>query len=74
MPKRRPKSVFCPEQVKKRRKKKKLTQAELAEKTGLSEYTIRFIETGRRVPGGVTLGLLADALEVSVKVFYVATL
>lgn len=46
------------------RKKKKLTQFELAEKIDVSEMTIKKIETEKQWPSGKTLALIATALEV----------
>lgn len=41
-----------------------LTQAELAEKSGVSKCTITFIENGKIVPRAITLIKIADALGI----------
>lgn len=45
------------ERVKARRKKKKLTQRELAERLGVSESYISRLEAGQRSLSGLELGL-----------------
>lgn len=45
---------------------RKLSQSELAEKTGLQPSAVSHFETGRRSPSFDNLRLLADALEVSI--------
>jgi transcriptional regulator with XRE-family HTH domain len=47
------------------REAKKLSQADLAERTGLQPSAISHFETGRRAPSFDNLKKLADALEVS---------
>jgi transcriptional regulator with XRE-family HTH domain len=47
-----------------------LTQQELADKAGVSQYTITEIETGRREARPSTLRKLADALDVEVADFF----
>jgi len=42
-----------------------LSQPELAERAGLSRFTITRIETGRRIPHRATLTVLALALGVT---------
>ncbi len=54
------------ENIKCLRKKKKLTQFELAEKSDVSEMTIKKIETGKQWPSGKTLAQIASALEVDI--------
>jgi transcriptional regulator with XRE-family HTH domain len=53
-----------PGNLKQARLKKKLTQADLAERTGLSVAYISLLERGARCPPLPTLDLLADALGV----------
>lgn len=48
--------------LKKKRKEKHWTQAELAEKSGVSQQAISFIESERNTPSEGTLRLLAKAL------------
>ncbi len=48
------------------RKLRNLTQAELAEKVGLSSNFIALIESGRRAPSFETLEKLIEVLNVSV--------
>lgn len=55
--------------IKKARENARLTQRQLAEKTGLATVTIGQYERGGRNPGGPQLQLLADALGVSVQIF-----
>ena len=52
------------------RKLKGLTQVELAALSGVSQYTITEIETGRREPRPSTLHKLAEALGVEVADFF----
>jgi transcriptional regulator with XRE-family HTH domain len=52
--------------LKELRKKKKLTQLELAQKTGLSHAYIGRLEIGRHDPQLSTLKKLAKALKVTV--------
>ncbi len=47
--------------------KKGLTQAQLAEKLGVSQNTISFYETGARFPSRNNLYKLAEALDCDVK-------
>jgi transcriptional regulator with XRE-family HTH domain len=54
------------EALRRLRKRKGLTQQELAKHAGVSQYTITEIETGRRDPRPSTLRKLADALGVEV--------
>lgn len=48
------------------RKKKKLTQFELAEKADVSEMTIKKIETEKQWPSGKTLIQIANVLGVDI--------
>lgn len=48
------------------REAKKLTQTELAEKTGLQPSAVSHFETGRRAPSFDNLRRLADALSVTI--------
>ena len=43
-----------------------MTQEDLAEAVGVSDRTVRNIERGTNGPNLVTIGKLAEALEVSV--------
>lgn len=52
--------------LKKRRKDKKLTQVELAHKSGVSQQAISFIESERNTPSEGTLKLLAKALDCTI--------
>lgn len=58
--------------VKEAREEKRMTQEELAEKSGVSRVTIIAIESGKSVDVKVsTLVKLADALETTVdKIFF----
>lgn len=53
--------------VKKYRKKKKLTQAKLAEIVGVNPNTIAYIEEGYRFIRAETLARLCNVLEVTPK-------
>ena len=48
------------------RKRRKLTQRELSDLSGVSQQAISFIENGRNTPNEGTLQLLAKALDSSV--------
>ncbi|MGG3426904.1 helix-turn-helix transcriptional regulator [Bacillus licheniformis] len=50
--------------IKNQRCKKKLTQLELAEQTGLSRSYISDIENGRYIPGASTLTSLAICIDL----------
>ena len=54
-----------PERLKKIRKRKGLTQTQLAEKIGISYQLISYYETGRHTPSMVVLEWLCQALGVS---------
>ena len=58
------------EAVRRFRRQLGLTQQELANKAGVSQYTITEIETGRREARPSTLRKLADALDVEVADFF----
>lgn len=53
------------EKIRTMRKKKGLSQRELAAKTGFSERAIQSWESGKRLPGYDGLLALADVLNVS---------
>lgn len=53
--------------IQKVRKSKNITQEELAEKIGVSQTWIAYIETGRDVPNIKMLGKIAKAIGVKVK-------
>lgn len=57
--------AICGTRIRKRRQSLGLTQAELAEKTELSETAIRSYELGNRNPKDVHREMIAKALEVS---------
>jgi transcriptional regulator with XRE-family HTH domain len=54
-----------PEILRKERDNKKLSQSELAERSGLQSSAISHFETGKRSPSFENLKRLADALAVS---------
>jgi len=54
------KELLCEE-----RKKRKLSQQELSEKSGLSRQTISLFETGRRVPTLLSIFHLSKGLDLS---------
>ncbi len=58
------------DELKRLRRLRGLTQQELAERSGVSQYTITEIETGRREPRPSTLRKLARALDVEVSDFF----
>ena len=59
------------EKIRELREKAKLSQEELAERSGLSRVTISFIETGKLESVTTkTLKQIAEALGVSVKIFF----
>lgn len=55
-----------PQKIKEARKKKGLSQSELAEKSGVSQPAISKIERGDRSPNIITIGMLAAALDIPV--------
>jgi transcriptional regulator with XRE-family HTH domain len=52
------------ERLRRLREERLLTQVELAEKAGVSQWTISQIESARQKPRFSTLRRLADALEI----------
>lgn len=56
------------EELKRRRKEAKLTQADLAEKLGMKQQYIGAIEQGQKGPTVKTLVKICEALELEVKV------
>lgn len=57
--------------VKKLRKKKGMTQEDLAHKTGISVDFLSLVERGKNAPSFETLEKLAGALEVKVRDFFI---
>ena len=53
------------ERLYKLRKERKMTQKELAAKSGISQQAISNTETGRTIPSSETIRLLASVLKVS---------
>lgn len=51
--------------LKKIRKQKRMTQAQLAQKAGISAVSINFYETGRLLPNVSTLEWICGALEIN---------
>jgi len=49
-----------------------LTQAELAERTGMAQANVSLLESGKRQPMWATVCSIADALKVSTEFFRVA--
>lgn len=62
MPKSPEHAAFCT-RVKARRKELGLTQAEVAERLGISRPVVAEIENGKREPGLGVMSRLAEALE-----------
>ena len=59
------------EKIRELREKAKLSQEELAERSGISRVTISFIETGKLESVTTkTLRQIAEALGVSVSIFF----
>lgn len=58
--------MTLPENVRKRRKQFRLSQADLSRKSGVPQTTISAIETGARSPTAETIVMLARGLECSV--------
>ena len=52
--------------LKRKRKQARLTQIQLAEKSGVSQQAISFIESGRNTPSEGTMRLLASALNCTI--------
>ena len=63
-------SKLLGKQIKKRRKKKRITQAELAEKVGVTTVYITYIETGKYFPSLKRLIKIAKVLRVKVGDFF----
>ncbi|MFF3400365.1 helix-turn-helix domain-containing protein [Streptomyces sp. NPDC002659] len=61
--------MFTPERLVLARKRRRLTLADLAGKSGVSAQSITAFENGRRVPTEDTLALLADALGYPAQFF-----
>lgn len=59
--------------IRTRRKSKKLTQEALAERAGVSMFTVQAYESGRRWPELPTLSKIADALDVPVAKLFQAS-
>lgn len=59
--------------MKELRLKRKLTQEQLAEKTGLSKDYISMIERGERNPSDKAKALFAEALNVPIVQIFLAT-
>jgi transcriptional regulator with XRE-family HTH domain len=51
-----------------RRKAMGMTQEELAEKSGISQVVISYIESGKRVPSVMQMVSVLSALDMSLKV------
>lgn len=62
--------MFSGKKLKEIRKRKSLSQSQLAEKTGLHITTIGNYEINRREPKATQLKRLADALRVKMEVFF----
>ena len=60
------------ENIRKLRKEKKLTQKELADKSDLSEISIRRYEKGINQPSTKTLQRIANALDISIETILMA--
>lgn len=58
------------ENIRKIRKKRKLTQFQLAEKSNLSEATIKSIELAHSYPEEKTLSQITEALDIDVAVLF----
>ena len=58
--------------IKEIRKEKSMSQLELSEKANMSQSFLASVERGKKQPSVRTLLRLADALEVSPKVFFPA--
>lgn len=63
--------VFSPEKLKERRKKFRLSQADLAEIAGLSTAYINYLEKGKQKPSAEVVGRLAWCLRVRESYFFV---
>lgn len=58
------------EELKRVRRLRGMSQQDLAARSGVSQYTITEIETGRREPRPSTLRKLAKALDIEVADFF----
>jgi transcriptional regulator with XRE-family HTH domain len=65
-PKLRLHSEYLGGTIKKKRTEKGLTQAQLAEKSGLQQSHISRLEAGRYSPSWKTLGKIAEALGIEI--------
>lgn len=61
---------FNPKKIYEFRVRRELTQSELAKMIGVTDVTISRWENGLRIPNAQHLGLLGDALWVSVEGFF----
>lgn len=57
-------------EIRRRRREKGLTGAQLAARAGMSPSAVSQIETGKRTPSSTSVTKLAEALEVGVGVLY----
>lgn len=62
--------MFSAERMKEARKRKGLSQPELAKLAKVSQSAISYFESGDKTPSGNTSSLLADALGVSIDYLY----
>jgi len=62
---------FSPVRIRRRRKRLRLTQLQLAKKAGISRIYVTQLEQGRKVPCANTITRIADALDVNVSYFFV---
>ena len=63
--------VFSPKALRWARARAKLTQQELAEKSGISFQQINRYENGRTVPREITVLALTDVLEIDPDSLYI---
>ncbi len=63
--------AFSPKALRWARARAKLTQQELAEKSGISFQQINRYENGRTVPREITVLALTDALEIDPDSLYI---
>lgn len=61
---------FSAERLKEAREKKGLSQRKLAEMVKVSQASISWFESGDAMPSGNKIGLIADALGVSIDYLY----
>ena len=64
-----PRVFVLPEAIKAHRAKQSLSQAELADKSGVSLGLIGLIETGQRQPGWHNAAAIAETLGINVESF-----